>query len=564
MARQQPGRRASRPLGLLLLPIGCFGAAVGFADAFGAALLEYRLIGALLLLCGGVVTAGALALLIGSPRGRALALIGAALAPLIGLNMTLAQLGGREYDARLALWLLMLIGPAPVAFVLWNEGVRTRIPRQLVGALSAGLLLSMLQFWYTAQYVPSSVAPSLTVTVGLIRVGQDQYFDALAATISVKNVSGTRVRVLGSMYRIAAVRKCFTNELSQLSDERGFTAELANAAADNRPASRVAQDRSAEVLMADKFVLVPEGGWFEPGEEVSRQFMTWIPRFQRYDLVRMETSFAFAKGNQLDIDTYHGVAAEPQRGVQAGDQFIEQAWPIRSLSLLARLTRDPLNVGNLVIGRQRILVTRWFIGGDGSGAVEYPFLRVYLDSERRTSANPPFDDYNVELADLYGLAVASSSTEVTLWPATSPTLANSTAVGRLGTENPIRNASPIGRGFGCPDPPPTVSAGSALLDGRVSDEDGHAIEDALIRMAPIGIETRTNIDGHYRLGPIAVPNRCRWVTIEISRAGWGKLTVVDAALPPGVSPANYVLRPVEQQVYEGPPAIGQARDYCDR
>lgn len=429
-----------RPLAIVLLPIGVFSTAVGLVDALSATLIEYRLIGVLLFAVGGILIAGSAGLFVGGARGRALALVASAAAPLVGLNLLLAQLGARVYDARLGLWLLILVAPAWAIVALWQSGVRTTLPRQVVGVISAGLLVSVIQFWYTAQYVPSSIAPSLTITLDLSKVGENHDQTAVAATVTVKNASATRVRVLGSMYRISGIRKCFTREIS---DARGFATELAKAWADDRSASRIAQDRVVDVLAADKFVLLPEGGWFDPGQEATRRFMVWVPR-EQYDLTRLETFFFFGKGSQLELDVYHGRFG-PRTGVQRGFNYIEQGWRLKDPSLLAKLTTGELNVGGLVLGSARNLVTRWYVGGTDVAAA-YPYMTVYMDQERWPSTNPPFDDYNVEMEAFYGLAVAPSSTELALWPATSPfvLLASSQAAGTAVAQ------SPIGRGGGCP------------------------------------------------------------------------------------------------------------------
>ncbi len=439
-------RRQLRLIGLVLLPIGCSAAVLGFVDALGASLIEYRLVGVMLLAVGALLIVGTAGLFVGGRRGRAFALVASVVAPLVGLNMLLAQLGAREYDARVALWLLLLAAPVPPMVTLWRAGVRTTLPRQVVGVVSAGLLLSVIQFWYTAQYVPSSISPSLTITLGLEKVGENQQELALAATISVKNASATRVRIVGSMYRFSAVRKCFTTEIS---DERGFASELTKAQSEGRPASRVAQDRTVDVLMAGPEILIAEGGWFDPGQEATRRFTVYVPR-TNYDLARLETIFFFGKGSQLDLDVVHGFGFGPRDGTQNGLRYIEAGWRLRHPSLLASLTRDEFALGGLVVGAKRVLVSRWFVSGDGSGLVPFPYLIVYLDREGRASIDPPRDDYNVGLENLYGLAFAPSITELSLWPATVPIVLPSQAASTAPTPSPPTPPSPIGRGGGCP------------------------------------------------------------------------------------------------------------------
>ena len=89
-------RRQLRLIGLVLLPIGCFAAVLGFVDALGASLIEYRLVGVMLLAVGALLIVGTAGLFVGDRRGRAFALVASVIAPLVGLNMLLAQLGARE------------------------------------------------------------------------------------------------------------------------------------------------------------------------------------------------------------------------------------------------------------------------------------------------------------------------------------------------------------------------------------------------------------------------------------------------------------------------------------
>lgn len=86
-----------------------------------------------------------------------------------------------------------------------------------------------------------------------------------------------------------------------------------------------------------------------------------------------------------------------------------------------------------------------------------------------------------------------------------------------------------------------------------------------MQLEPYQREARTDASGRVEFRGLAVPGRCRWLTITVSAAGYGTLRVIDNPLYPLRATFDFRLRTDEQQSWIGPPASATEGDaYCAR
>jgi len=200
-------------LGALFLLVGLFAAIVGLVDALSAGNLTGRLIGLVLVAAAGLLLLCAAGVLVEHAQAPQLAVAGALAAAGVGAYFLYANLQGFGVDARIAAWSLIIAGAcaALVVAVLWvreTSGSLTKAGRRVaLSAVSVGSILAVLQFWYTAAYVPSTHLPFLTLRAELSEgATATTAFHPLVARIELQNTSDRKVMVLGSVYRVIGAR----------------------------------------------------------------------------------------------------------------------------------------------------------------------------------------------------------------------------------------------------------------------------------------------------------------------------------------------------------------------
>jgi hypothetical protein len=124
----------------------------------------------------------------------------------------------------------------------------------------------------------------------------------------------------------------------------------------------------------------------------------------------------------------------------------------------------------------------------------------------------------------------------------------------LATGSPVRSASP------------SLPPGEAALDVHVIDGSSLTpVGNALVRVDPYGSEVRTDATGSAQLAHLAVSGVCRWVTISVTAAGFGKLEVVDEPLYPRRATFDARLTANPQRSYIGPPSgTAEGMNMCTR
>jgi hypothetical protein len=352
---------AALPAGLrwpavtVLAAVAAFGILVGAADLFAAETEAGRVLGLALLVAGLAGAAGALGLAEGSDAGLRRGLVGAAAAAAAALTVAAVwgSGGGNEPVVPVAGAVVVLTALA-LGLALWGRGVRPKLPTVARGFLAAGVVIGLFQFWYDKQHLPATKEAGLSESIELEAgpaVDGDGQPDFVTATVTLKNVSGTKVRVLGSHYVATAF-------------EPG---------------------QHDEVFVEHGPLDVGVGNWFGPDQQ-----------YQEKVVIRVPDGGPAALRFTLDVHVTKGDRLPHGRRVECDDgDACPVAWEIGENSLLKRLTRE-----------SRYIVHQGYVTTDGPDDAHL----VTCISRSPDSCTGP----DPKLNDVYGRVTIGASAEVLL------------------------------------------------------------------------------------------------------------------------------------------------------
>lgn len=354
--------------------VGVFASWVGVLDLLSAADLQYKLIGLAYAVAGLVLLAGSAVLARESwrrKRGRVAAVAAGGAGVFVGGYLLLMQYRAPGLSPRRlppfpawAPWAAIVVVSLAAAVLGWWS-TRAHAAEQLTwgavggrllaGGLSITVLFGGVQWWYTQQYQPGTIAAALTVTTELRPVpatagenaGEPSNAHMFEGTITVKNVSSTKVLIVTSLYQVTRVTHDLRDQLDGINDvdrERQqvacFLEELAPvtdpecdepyiyrygqfSAGDPRgqdvyPISRTSRQSAFQTLQLGH--IVADGSWLEPEEAFQRNLVVHVPEHEESsespDLEELELSawLAVAQGSRLVLERVpsHGPEMVPQ------------------------------------------------------------------------------------------------------------------------------------------------------------------------------------------------------------------------------------------------------------
>ncbi|HEV2815437.1 MAG TPA: hypothetical protein VGW10_19425 [Solirubrobacteraceae bacterium] len=322
-----------------LVLLGAAAITVGGHDTAVGREIGVRLAGTATLAAGIVLMAGALGLYRNEAQGEALATVAALLGAALGFLMFVAQAVNDDPDSRLVLWGgILVLSVATWWFIRWQmteaeseKGIFTRLP-VLKSTVALGLVVSLVQFWYSSIYLPTRAPVSVTM---------EPKFEApkrmpdgrtvLRGTVTVKNTSSTRVIVVGSSLVIS-----ISDVPAKKPTEKGL--ERAEHAADAGRIEAMRFFKIGEPATVARGRFVNDDFFFEPGDTFTRPFVAWVPESDR-DLARVDVSVAIARPSvgevrdAADVDTErteegHTVITRPVpedgwlKNLTRGDRFV--------------------------------------------------------------------------------------------------------------------------------------------------------------------------------------------------------------------------------------------------
>lgn len=321
-----------------LAALGLAALVVGGHDLLVSTEIGVRVWGTLVFGAGAVLIAGAAAMHHPTPQRRALAMVATLLGIALGAMTFLVQVVSDEPDARLVAWGAIMVLSGSAAWIIRATtpdeergiGVWKQLP-VLKSIVSVGVLISVAQFWYTAIYIPTTAAANLTLEPKLTQQIQGDRV-VLQGTVTIRNTSGTRVNVLASYLDVMAVDASLAPD-----DDADFRHQIAQS--HDLGAGQPLAERYM-MLGAAKSVLhgspVPDGTYFEPGETITRDFFTWVPK-GKYTLVSATVDLTIAR-RTLAVDSTRPALSSEDGSTVFISRIPESAW-LRSLTRGSRYVR---------------------------------------------------------------------------------------------------------------------------------------------------------------------------------------------------------------------------------
>src|SRR3954451_23713921 len=207
--------------------VGLFAISVGLLDVLSATNLQYKLIGFAFAVAGLALFTGSTVLLRRRWRdthGRIASIVAGLFGAFVGVYLLMLQYGAPALaPSRLppfpswVPWAALVVASGAGAVLgWWSTGeyadyqvTWTAVSKRLVaGGLSVTVLFAGVNWWYTQQYQPNTIAAALTVTTELKpATGEGETPDPhlFKGTIKVKNVTKSKVQIVASLYQITQI-----------------------------------------------------------------------------------------------------------------------------------------------------------------------------------------------------------------------------------------------------------------------------------------------------------------------------------------------------------------------
>ncbi|MGY1731202.1 hypothetical protein ACI798_06730 [Geodermatophilus sp. SYSU D01045] len=350
--------------------VGLFTFWVGLLDVLSAADLQYKLIGLAFAVAGLALFAGSAVLLRESWRythGRIAAVAAGVAGALAGIYLLLMQYRAPGLSpSRLppfpawVPWAGITVASVAGAVLGWTstkDHAATQVKwtalggRLVAGGLSVTVLFGGVQWWYTQQYQPGTIAAALTVTTELKPAASEADTadpHLFEGSIKIENVSDTKVQIVSSLYQVTEVTytprteitgvnpldeerqalACFVEELAPVTDpecdqptvfEYGDFSAGDPRAQDDAAISRTGQPDAFQVLQLGQ--VLGDGSWLEAREEYQHNILVNVPE-QLTDpnqptalrTLELSASLAVAQGSRLVLEKVpgHGPEMVPQ------------------------------------------------------------------------------------------------------------------------------------------------------------------------------------------------------------------------------------------------------------
>ncbi|SHN66308.1 hypothetical protein SAMN05660350_01342 [Geodermatophilus obscurus] len=354
--------------------VGVFATWVGTLDFLSAANLQYKLIGLAFTMAGLVLLAGS-AVIAREPwrrkRGRIAAVAAGVAGVFVGGYLLLLQYRAPDLSPRRlppfpawVPWAAIVVASLAAAVLGWRstkdhaaeQMTWTALGKPLfAGGLSVTVLFGGVQWWYTQQYQPNAIAAALTVTTELRPApptageNADEMSDPhmFEGTITVKNVSSTKVQIVASLYQVRTVTNrlrdqveginevdrerqqvaCFLEELAPVTDPEcdqphiyryGQLSAGDPRAEDEYPISRTSQPIAVQTLQLGH--IVRDNSWLEPEEAFEHNLVVHVPGqgepsgSPSLEELQLSAWLAVAQGSRLVLERIpsHGPEMVPQ------------------------------------------------------------------------------------------------------------------------------------------------------------------------------------------------------------------------------------------------------------
>lgn len=317
----------------------------------------------------------------------------------------IGELASYETNAIIVL-LAVVIGAVALGALLFLRHA-TRVSVGKVGPTVIALIgtaFGVFQFWFAQQYVPTRQPAALEATAALEPVGSVvDGLDAYRATVVLKNVGKTKVLAMAGAYHVSGTtipakeveptpRKVLDPLLTLALDPYG-----------PRFSRHSGLGPAPEIVQAGK--LFAENRYFEPGEQVSRQFAVFVPPC-RYTLLRLRGHAVVAKGTLLRI----------RDGVVGSDVFEDEAGGTKRMGVYNQWAiKDDSWTHDIFEGKEHSILVNYVAT---AGRFDTAFFRVTAWLVKGTEEQPAgqIAAYTQRARERLGLANSFSDDEIAVLP----------------------------------------------------------------------------------------------------------------------------------------------------
>jgi hypothetical protein len=258
-----------------------------------------------------------------------------------------------------------------------GAGMLARLP-VLKSVVSVGVLISLVQFWYTAIYIPTTAPANLTLEPKLTQVPQRDRV-VLQGTVTIRNTSGTRVNVLASYLDVSGSNDGMTGD----DDARYREAVVAGHMNSQPTAERWVENGSPASVLHES--PVRDGTYFEPGETITVSYLTWVPK-GLYTRATVDVYLTIARARSLALEDAAPKVTPHDGATVSMTEIPESGW-LRSLTRGDRFVRVSYD--------------------DGA-------LETYPDVRLAPAPDDTPDDFDRRMWRLYGISRVQASTDVSI------------------------------------------------------------------------------------------------------------------------------------------------------
>jgi hypothetical protein len=369
-----------------LVVLGIAAVTIGGHDTVAGTEITVRLLGGAVCAAGVILIAGAYGLHLDTKTGRGLAMVASFLGAGLGLLTLVAQVVNDEPDRRLVLWALVIALSLAAAWLVHEatpKKERAEIWNQLPilrTVVSAGIVLSLAQFWYTSIYLPTTAPASLTLEPKLEqkRQGNDVI---LQGTVTVHNTSGTRVSVIGTVLDVSAAEVRGGDDVGDYEFDQRVTRAHKPTLEATTLGRRFASPGAPTVIARGP--LLQEQSYFEPGETITIPIIAWLPA-RKFDVAETTVTFVIARSRALALEN----ATPRQNGLEIMREIPEAGW-------LRRITRG-----------DRFLHVSYAPGTESN---PLPIVVFSPDKSERLR-----EQFNTRMWEFYGVNLATTSAVIPL------------------------------------------------------------------------------------------------------------------------------------------------------
>jgi hypothetical protein len=340
-----PSKQDRRPdwiAGIILATLGTSCVVVGGRDASLSLAINSRILGGVILLGGVLLIAAAGGLVFSQSWGLPLGIVASGVGFLIGLYFAGAQVASGDLDARILIWTAAIVLAGFVAARLllrmhWKELPDAVKHPRVLGIVGAGL--AVFTFWYSTEYQPTVLPPSLSIYPSMTVVGQSSKILAVDVHIGIKNTSDTRVRVLDSLLVVLGVSvhpaDVSIPSLTTDPNQASFLGHLDQGFPFDTSVLSSATESEPTALSVARFF--PAMGWFDPGQEWSTDRIVYVQK-STYDLLDLGVQLFVAQRDQLVAGPELKLPTAYEKDSN-GNEFILREWGVEENSWVHQLTR---------------------------------------------------------------------------------------------------------------------------------------------------------------------------------------------------------------------------------